>query len=442
MMAIPGSEIPDEVLHLEEDEIHQQFVPLVQYNYQHLQNQGLQQNRGGSFLGSPRYPPQLQNRLSRGVQQPQYNLQELHQLKDDELHLDPLIQHIPGPMQLTHSLNSEIDTQYNGQLNAQLNTLLQINRQLGDMNSPQRQLNELLSRGPEAEDVAQILDAAKKVAPRSNDLFRVGPPFQPTTQHRAVYCGDTFERVKPVMSTRIDRGFEVGEHGNWIGYKRNYFTLVLTFHFDGWDFDRFLRSRFYIYDDKDGTERKVNISYFALSIVAKCLDPEVPIGLVQHTPKRDKGPQYSPPIYPAIPGELPDHHTVKASCNKRNGSKIQSMNRIFNFDRAEYYRDKGLDQYKDASVLKGYPSDQLVRVARFERIQFTGSIRVKATSIMHKYFTLNLELLGIVEDENHHIQPVLVASSQSAPLLIRGRSPSNYHKDKTSGYRGPLQGYS
>ena len=80
-------------------------------------------------------------------------------------------------------------------------------------------------------------------------------------------------------------------------------------------------------------ELRVPISYFAIRLVAKCSDEDVAISLIQHTAKRDKGPQFPPPIYPAVPSELPDHETVKVSCNKRNNNKIETMNKIFYFDR-------------------------------------------------------------------------------------------------------------
>lgn len=283
-------------------------------------------------------------------------------------------------------------------------------------------------------------DKSRKVAPRSKDLFRVGPPFGITNIHRPLFCASTKEQIFPELESRIDRGFELGEAGNWIGYKRNYFTMVLTFNFRGWNLDRFTENQYEVLDKNDPS-RRLPVRYFALSVLAKCSDPEVSIGLVQHTPKRDKGPQYSPPVYPAVPGNLPDHQTVKASCNKRNQKKIQTLGRIFSFDRTDYYDKNAMDPAKDRSVLSGYPSDEITRVARFERIQFTASIRVKqANHNIHKYFTLNVELLAIVEDADRTLQ-IPVASCGSAPLLIRGRSPSNYPREKTSGYRGKLASY-
>lgn len=280
--------------------------------------------------------------------------------------------------------------------------------------------------------------ASRKVAPRSSNLFRVGPTFSDTRHHQDIYCKRNDIGVNPELHARIDRGFEMGENGTWIGYKRNYFTLVAAFSFENFDFNRFINNKFYTFEKSGVGETKVEINYFAVRLVAKCSDEDVSISLIQHTAKRDKGPQFPPPIYPGVPGDLPDHETVKLSCNKRNGSKIENMNKVFYFDRREYYNNLQMDAMKDSSILKNYPSDSIARVARFERIQFTSSIRVKSSSINTRYFTLHVELLGIIEDEDMQIQPILLSSIESPPLIIRGRSPLNYHKDRTSGYRGPM----
>ena len=90
--------------------------------------------------------------------------------------------------------------------------------------------------------------STRKVAPRSSDLFRVGPPFSISKQHQPVYCVGTDMPVTPLLHARIDRGFEMGETGSWIGYKRNYFTLVASFTLQDFDFEKFIGNKFYTYD--------------------------------------------------------------------------------------------------------------------------------------------------------------------------------------------------
>mmetsp|Transcript_7236 Transcript_7236/g.9151 ORF Transcript_7236/g.9151 Transcript_7236/m.9151 type:complete len:411 (+) Transcript_7236:263-1495(+) len=361
------------------------------------------------------------------VQQHHHHLQEQHHHQQHALQQHHQHQHHP------HEHDHD-------QLNSQLNQLQQHNLAHHQLNHTPHHHLEMLAQANEED----FLDTTnRKVAPRSSDLFKVGPQFSETRHHQDIYCKRNDMDVNPILEARIDRGFEVGENGTWIGYKRNYFTLVASFSLENFNFDRFIQNKFYTYEksSKNGEsvgENKVEISYFAIRLVAKCSDDDVAISLVQHTAKRDKGPQFPPPIYPAVPGDLPDHETVRASCNKRNGNKIENMNKVFYFDRAEYYHNTNLDTLKDDSVLKNYPSDSIARVARFERIQFTSSIRLKSTSVNSRYFTLHVELLGIIENEDCQIQPILLSSIETPPLIIRGRSPSNYHKDRTSGYRGHI----
>ncbi|CUM51065.1 unnamed protein product [Debaryomyces fabryi] len=363
------------------------------------------------------------------VQQHHHHLQEQHAHHHQQHALQQHHQHQHHPHEHDHD-----------QLNSQLNQLQQHNLAHHQLNHTQHHHLEMLAQANEED----FLDTTnRKVAPRSSDLFKVGPQFSETRHHQDIYCKRNDMDVNPILEARIDRGFEVGENGTWIGYKRNYFTLVASFSLENFNFDRFIQNKFYTYEksSKNGEsvgENKVEISYFAIRLVAKCSDDDVAISLVQHTAKRDKGPQFPPPIYPAVPGDLPDHETVRASCNKRNGNKIENMNKVFYFDRAEYYHNTNLDTLKDDSVLKNYPSDSIARVARFERIQFTSSIRLKSTSVNSRYFTLHVELLGIIENEDCQIQPILLSSIETPPLIIRGRSPSNYHKDRTSGYRGHI----
>lgn len=288
-------------------------------------------------------------------------------------------------------------------------------------------------KGNSEEDIGDSIK--RRVAPRRADLFRVGPPFSDTTEHRPIFRADTHERLNPHIEARIDRGFESAANGKWIGYKRNYFTLVVAFDL-GIDMDAFTGTKFYTSRNLTVGSEDVPIEYFALNIDVKCSDPDAQVSLVQHTPKRDKGPQNPPPVFPAVPGRLPDHETVKESCNKRNDTKLELMNKIFNFDRNEYCSQRRLSQDDDQSILSTYPQSKIARVARFERIQFTKSIRTKATTMQHKYFKLHAELVGIVGSGLEQQQLVL-ASVKTPGLLVRGRSPSKYHTKKPSGYRGP-----
>ncbi|KAG7663399.1 NDT80 [[Candida] subhashii] len=434
----------------------QQFHQLTQ----HQQEDALSAQLGQQLAYQQQQQQQLPQHLTHQIHTPQPQQPQMHHHLHASMAQQTQQLHLQHQQQRQHT-PVHLSRQPTPQQQAMVQHHQPISQQHSNRHTPtpqsQQQHLEMLATASESDHL--IDTPLKKVAPRSSDLFRVGPRFSPTRQHQEVYCKANDMPVIPRLDARIDRGFEIGENGTWIGYKRNYFTLVSSFSFENFDFSRFIQNKFYTYEKglnlKNGGgfqphnhphhphhqqhagENRVEISYFAIRLVAKCSDDDVSISLIQHTSKRDKGPQFPPPIYPAVPGDLPDHDTVKASCNKRNGAKLETMNKIFFFDRADYYNEYNLDTLKDESSLKNYPSDSIARIARFERIQFTSSIRVKSSSTNSRYFTLNVELLGIIEDEDLQIQPILLSSIETPPLIIRGRSPSSYHKDRTSGYRPP-----
>ncbi|CUM53715.1 uncharacterized protein AC631_00745 [Debaryomyces fabryi] len=252
----------------------------------------------------------------------------------------------------------------------------------------------------------------RKVAPRSGLQFKVGPSFENTTLYRPIFITSTNENVFPFVNARIDRGFE-NHGGEWIGYKRNYFTLVSCFEFDGVSPETFFTEKFHILNDVGELE---NISCFALRLVSRCSEDESVVNLIQHTAKRDRGPQYLPPVFPAISGYLPSHSIIKQASNIRNGDKIDQYNRMFYLDTAT------LQKCMDASILSTYPEGRIATVARYERIQFSTSINYRKSTMVNRHFILKVELLGLLDDGKYAV----LASTETQPLVVRGRSPSNY----------------
>lgn len=255
----------------------------------------------------------------------------------------------------------------------------------------------------------------RKVAPRSGLQFKVGPSFESTTLYRPIFITSTNENVFPFVNARIDRGFE-NHGGEWIGYKRNYFTLVSCFEFDGINTDTFFKEKFHILNDLGELE---NISCFALRLVSRCSEDDSVVNLIQHTAKRDRGPQYLPPVFPAVSGYLPSHSIIKQASNIRNGDKIDQYNRLFFLDNATL--QKGLH----SSILSTYPEGRIATVARYERIQFSASLNYRKSAMVNRHFVLKVELLGLLDDGY-----AVLASTETQPLVVRGRSPSNYQMAK------------
>ena len=262
----------------------------------------------------------------------------------------------------------------------------------------------------------QECNKKKKVAPRSGLQFKVGPDFERTVSHKPIYVDSVCEEVIPLLQARIDRGFEFC-NGEWIGYKRNYFTLVACFNFENFSPATFFGDKFYTFDEED---EKRYIKCFAIRLVSTCPEDNSEVSLVQHTAKRDRGPQYQPPAYPSVPGYLPSHSVIKQTSNIRNCDKIDQYNKIFFVDHSQ------LENISENSILNSYPEGKIATVARYERIQFSTSINYRKPTTVNRHFILKVELLGVLDDGKHNV----MASCETQPLVVRGRSPSNYQMSK------------
>ncbi|ODV79982.1 DNA binding transcription factor [Suhomyces tanzawaensis NRRL Y-17324] len=262
--------------------------------------------------------------------------------------------------------------------------------------------------------IKRLAITLQEIAPRSANQFKVGPPFESTTLLKPIILSPSLKKVHPLVTARIDRGFDLIDN-EWIGYKRNYFTLVAAFEFKNYDLDIVCRLLFSTIDESGKT---VGIRYFAIQLKSKCYEEETEIGLVQHTAKRDRGPQNPPPIFNAIPGILPSHQVIKQSSNIRNEDKISSFHRVF-------YLDIENMKCSASSILKTYPTDlPVASVSRYERIQFSAAITNKKSANANGRFILRVVLLGVLENGKTEE----LAHTESRPLTIRGRSPSNYPK--------------
>lgn len=252
----------------------------------------------------------------------------------------------------------------------------------------------------------------KKMAPRSSEQFKIGPKFEGTDNIRSIFIASSDELVQPNIDARIDRGFDLIDN-EWIGYKRNYFSLVAAFQFIDKPREIFLKEKFYVL----GTENeKLNLTCFAIRLESDCCEEDVKVGLVQHTAKRDRGPQYKPQVFPAVSGTLPNHSDIKKCSNIRNNIKIDEFNRLF------YLYDYE-DEVSDDSIINTYPKNSKIStVAKYERMQFSNSFNFRRPALVNRHFVLRIELLGILDDGTY----IVLSTNSTPPLIVRGRSPSNY----------------
>ena len=100
-----------------------------------------------------------------------------------------------------------------------------------------------------------------KIAPRSSLQFKLGPPYQQQHLHAPVYSLNKAVEVTPILTARIDRGFDNVQE-SWIGYKRNYFTSVASFQIYADDLisvDDFIQDKYFVMFNGN----KHEILYFA-----------------------------------------------------------------------------------------------------------------------------------------------------------------------------------
>lgn len=289
-----------------------------------------------------------------------------------------------------------------------------------------------------------------KIAPRSTLQFKVGPPFELVRDYCPVVESHTGRTLDLRIIPRIDRGFDHIDE-EWVGYKRNYFTLVSTFETANCDLDTFLKSSFDLLVEDSSVESRLRVQYFAIKIKAKNDDDDTEINLVQHTAKRDKGPQFCPSVCPLVPSPLPKHQIIREASNVRNITKMKKYDSTFYLHREHVnYEEYGVD-----SLLFSYPEDSIQKVARYERVQFASSISVKKPSQQNKHFSLHVILGAVVDPDTFHGENpgipydelalkngskgmfVYLQEMKTPPLIIRGRSPSNYASSQRITVRTP-----
>lgn len=255
------------------------------------------------------------------------------------------------------------------------------------------------------------LDPKDKVAPRSRYQYKVGPPFETTLILQNIYSATTNDVVIPRLSARIDRGFDFVD-SVWIGYKRNYFSLVAAFELCSHPGLLVLQEDKLYVDGENGREFVRN---FNLQICCECSSEEIDPLLVQHTAKRDRGPIDEPTVFVAVPGELPSHQVIRESSNIRNGSKIRELENML------FLEKSARKNCNPNSMLADYPAERIARVARYERIQFSTNLSPRRFDIAGDFF-LQVELTVTLMNGN----TITIATTTTPPLVVRGRSPSSY----------------
>jgi hypothetical protein len=187
------------------------------------------------------------------------------------------------------------------------------------------------------------------------------------------------------MNPKIDRGFFLAE-GEWTCYRRNYFQISLAYSCTdaetGEEMTPENLKNLVISDPAVMGQNSIPISGFAMCVSARIASGERKIDLVQHTPKRDKGPQIIPTPRQLINGGNP-HQPFSAGGPSGNTS-----------------------------------------VATFERMQFkTATATNGKRRVAQQFYTITIELYAVSAWDGSFI---LAGYSESNCLVVRGRSPGHY----------------
>ncbi len=235
------------------------------------------------------------------------------------------------------------------------------------------------------------------------------PPFQPTRTfaHRVVAVNGT--PIPIDIQAKIDKGFFKTDL-DWTCYRRNYFSVACSYTLNPYNTKM---EPFHLQGTR-GDGNPVAVQSFAIGISAR-VDGEdgKQIELVQHTPKRDKGPTGAPEKTKLLP------HTGAYSIYSEHVGGLSPRS--------------GLSSDYDTAYAPTSPSSQQSQtVATFERIQFKNATANNGKRrAAQQYFHIVVELFAETQGtQSAEGQWTKIASRISAPMVVRGRSPGHYADDR------------
>lgn len=234
-----------------------------------------------------------------------------------------------------------------------------------------------------------------------------GPPMGNTHILCNLFSADGV-LVEPEIHGRVEKGFFLADR-DWTCYRRNYFTVVCSYSLKP------TTHSLPFYLKRSPTAQPENVLAFAMCISAVVDAPGgKAVELVQHTPKRDKGPQHKP-------------SKVKLAPQPIGGLGFNSSH-------------SQQAQNPQGSDFNSFPQQtQQQNVASFERIQFKSATANNGKRrAAQQYYHLIVELYADVGSPNSSASSntssdanwVQIAYKTSAPMVVRGRSPGHYADER------------
>lgn len=236
------------------------------------------------------------------------------------------------------------------------------------------------------------------------------PPFEKTQNIHPIVDAKG-QTVQAELHAKIDKGFFKAD-SDWTCYRRNYFSVACSYTLK----PPYVLTSEPLYLNRSNSTTSDLIRALAICITARVSGEEgKAIDLVQHTPKRDKGPLGRPEkikLMPMPPGSL-GLYTEPAGLSP--GSQLTP-------------------DYDPAYPASSPSSQQNQTTANFERIQFKNATANNGKRrAAQQYFHIVVELFAEVpSSQSSEGQWIKVASRMSARMVVRGRSPGHYSDDRRS----------
>ncbi|KAL8969843.1 MAG: hypothetical protein Q9197_004129 [Variospora fuerteventurae] len=237
------------------------------------------------------------------------------------------------------------------------------------------------------------------------------PPFQPTRMWVHKVMASNGDALQVDVQAKIDKGFFKADQ-DWTCYRRNYFSVACSYTLSPYNPQM---------EPLSLRKTSRDSSLLPIRSLAICISARIDseegklIELVQHTPKRDKGPTGRPEKIKLHPntslgavGIHPGHGGGLGA-----GSGLSS-------------------DYETAYAPTSPTTQQSQTVASFDRIQFKSATANNGKRrAAQQYFHIIVELFAEVSsNQTAEATWTKVASRISAPMVVRGRSPGHYSDDR------------
>lgn len=226
----------------------------------------------------------------------------------------------------------------------------------------------------------------------------VSPPLGATEELFQLRSSDG-QNIHPELMGKIEKGFFLAE-GDWTCYRRNYFSLTCSYTLQP------SCSPQSIHVMRQGSSAQVYAFAMSISAVVDERDGKA-IELVQHTPKRDKGPLATPDRVVLAP------RPASSSLYGSPGDVMSSSQSLFEPRGFQHAPQQPPTEYT------------------FDRIQFKQATANNGKRrAAQQYYHLLVELYadtGVQMGEHRWLK---VAVRMSAPMVVRGRSPGHYQHER------------